>query len=218
MNFDYKNITMEELEDLFGDSDVKLPYLEVMSGLFDVCDLMTDTIELVNLIRKESTLKKHHRPYLHVRDVLEEKAEATMQRVSELYQNALMRVAKGFPEVSSCEDWEDYDRCKCSTVREEDYNCCPAAPETVPISKDKYDGMVEDLLTMADLIDMVCDMRTQDAKNIHELGKYVPAYAAFEKNRLSVYRNAAKEAEEIIDRWEDDLEEEDDEPDEYFSD
>lgn len=62
MNFDYNNITMEELEDLFGDSDVKLPYLEVMSGLFDVCDLMTDTIELVNLIRKESTLKSTTAP------------------------------------------------------------------------------------------------------------------------------------------------------------
>ena len=77
--------------------------------------------------------------------------------------------------------------------------------------------MVEDLLTMAELIDMVSDMRTRDVTAIRELAKYIPGFAAFEKNRLSVYRDAAKEAEEIMDRWEDVLDE-DDEPDEYFSD
>ena len=46
-----------------------------------------------------------------------------------------------------------------------------------------------------------------------------PAYAAYERNRLSLYREAAKEAESIIDRWEDELDEDEDyEPDEYFSD
>ena len=45
------------------------------------------------------------------------------------------------------------------------------------------------------------------------------AYAAYERNRLSLYREAAKEAESIIDRWEDELDEDEDyEPDEYFSD
>ena len=46
------------------------------------------------------------------------------------------------------------------------------------------------------------------------------------KNRLSLYRDAAKEAEEIFDRWadeiddldEDFMEDEDYEPDEYYSD
>ena len=46
-----------------------------------------------------------------------------------------------------------------------------------------------------------------------------PAYAAYERNRLSLYREAAKEAESIIDRWEDELDDDEDyEPDEYFSD
>ena len=52
------------------------------------------------------------------------------------------------------------------------------------------------------------------------------SFAAFEKNRLSLYRDAAKEAEEIFDRWadeiddldEDFMEDEDYEPDEYYSD
>ena len=73
--------------------------------------------------------------------------------------------------------------------------------------------MVEDLLTMAELIDMVSDMRTKDVRMIGELGKYVPTFAAFEKGRLSLYREATKEAEEIIQRWEDGFE-----PNEYFAD
>ena len=69
-------------------------------------------------------------------------------------------------------------------------------------------------------------MRTQDVKAIREFGKFIPAFAAFEKNRLNLYREAAKEAEEIFDRWadeiddldEDFMEDEDYEPDEYYSD
>ena len=89
--------------------------------------------------------------------------------------------------------------------------------EAVTILKDKYDLMIEDLLTMAELLDMVADMRTKDVRAIREFGKYVPAFAAFEKNRLSLYREAAKEAEDILNRWEEEIGE-DDEPDEFFSD
>lgn len=81
--------------------------------------------------------------------------------------------------------------------------------------------MIDDLLTMSEIIQCVADMRTQDAKAICEFGKFVPAFAAYEKNRLSLYREAAKEAEEIFDRWADRVDEEDEddnEPDEYFSD
>ena len=69
-------------------------------------------------------------------------------------------------------------------------------------------------------IQCVADMRTQDAKAIREFGKFIPAFAAFEKNRLSLYREAAKEAEEIFDRWADEIDDpdEDYEPDEFFSD
>ena len=88
---------------------------------------------------------------------------------------------------------------------------------SITIPKDKYDLMIEDLLTMAELLDMVADMRTKDVRAIQEFGKYIPAFAAFEKNRLSLYREAAKEAEDILNRWDDEIDE-DDEPDEYFSD
>ena len=42
-------------------------------------------------------------------------------------------------------------------------------------------------------------MRTKDVRTIQEFGKFIPAYAACERNRLSLYREAAKEAEDIID-------------------
>ena len=91
------------------------------------------------------------------------------------------------------------------------------------------DLLLEVIDMSADLIEIiqcVADMRTQDVKAIREFGKFVPAFAAFEKNRLSLYREAAKEAEEIFDRWadeidgldEDFMEDEDYEPDEYYSD
>ncbi len=83
-----------------------------------------------------------------------------------------------------------------------------------------YELMIDDLLTMSEIIQCVADMRTQDAKAIREFGKFVPAFAAFEKNRLSLYREAAKEAEDIFDRWADEIDDldEDYEPDEFFSD
>ena len=73
---------------------------------------------------------------------------------------------------------------------------------------------------MAELLGMVADMRTKDVRAIQEFGKYVPAFAAFEKNRLSLYREAVKEAEGIFDRWADEFDDlnEDYEPDEFFSD
>ena len=79
---------------------------------------------------------------------------------------------------------------------------------------------------MSEIIQCVAVMRTQHVKAIRDFGKFVPAFAALEKNRLSLYREAAKEAEEIIDRWadeidgldEDFMEDEDYEPDEYYSD
>ena len=96
-------------------------------------------------------------------------------------------------------------------------NGCDEDEETVTISKEQYEDMIDDLLTMAELIDMVSDMRTKDIRFIQEMAKLMPAYAEYEKSRLALYREAAKEAEAIFDRWEDELDE-DYEPDEYFSD
>ena len=48
----------------------------------------------------------------------------------------------------------------------------------------------------------------------------MPTYAELEKNRLALYRDAAKEAENIFDRWADEFDDFDGdyELDEFFSD
>ena len=170
---------------------------EVIDGMKKYYEVMGMTIDLVNLIREEAELKKHHRAYLHVREELEDTADEAMQRIVELLRNG------SAPHVCKPENFPFSDA-------DED-------EEAVTISKEKYDCMVDDLLTMAELIDMVADMRIRDMEAIRAFAKFVPSFAAYEHNRLRLYREAAKEAEEIIDRWADDLDDED-EPDEYFSD
>lgn len=134
-------ITVDEMTEIFGDTPVEMSFREVKEGMDSFFGLMGLTVELVNLIRKEDELKKHHRAYLYVREEIAE--------------------------------------------------CANEATEVI--------GGILD--------------------SIQEFGKFIPAYAAYKRNRLSLYREAAKEAESIIDRWEDELDEDEDyEPDEYFSD
>ena len=132
-----------------------------------------------------------------MREELEDTADEAMERIVELLRNS------GAPHVWKPENFPFSDT--------------DGDDEAVTISKEKYDSMVDDLLTMAELIDMVADMRTRDMEAIRTFAKFVPSFDAYEHNRLRLYHEAAKEAEEIIDRWADDLDDED-EPDEYFSD
>lgn len=197
-------ITVDEMTEIFGDTPVEMSLREVKEGMDSFFGLMGLTVELVNLIRKEDELKKHHRAYLHVREKIAECADEVAEFISGLLDSMMekehiYRVTASPAAGADVEEDEDDD--------------------TVTIPKEKYDSMIEDLLTMAELIDMVSDMRTKDVRTIQEFGKFIPAYAAYERNRLSVYREAAKEAESIIDRWEDELDDDEDyEPDEYFSD
>ena len=189
---------VEEMIELYGDTPVELTFREVKEGIDIFFGLMGLTVELVNLIREESELKKHHRAYLHVREEIDKCVAEVMEHITDTLDSFIDK-----EQMMHCADFpfaeaEDSD-------------------ETVTLPKEKYDLMVEDLLTMAELIEMVSDMRTKDVRIIGELGKYVPAFAAFEKGRLSLYREAAKEAEEIVERWDEELDD-DYEPDEYFSD
>jgi hypothetical protein len=189
---------VEEMTELYGDTPVELTFREVKEGIDIFFGLMGLTVELVNLIREESELKKHHRAYLHVREEIDKCVAEVMEHITDT--------------LDSFIDKEQMMRCADFPFAEAE-----DSDETITLPKEKYDLMVEDLLTMAELIEMVSDMRTKDVRVIGELGKYVPAFAAFEKGRLSLYREAAKEAEEIVERWDEELDD-DYEPDEYFSD
>lgn len=176
--------------------------------LLEVIDMSAD---LIALIREETELKKHHRAYLHVHEELEDCADEMAARMQEI-----------FDETTDCVIGLMKDVHETFRVRKQE----AADDEAVSIPKGKYELMIDDLLTMSEIIQCVADMRTQDMRAIREFGKFVPAFAAFEKNRLSLYREAAMEAEEIFDRWadeiddldEDFMEDEDYEPDEYYSD
>ena len=188
-------ITVDEMTEIFGDTPVEMSFREVKEGMDSFFGLMGLTVELVNLIRKEDELKKHHRAYLHVREEIAECANEATEVIGGILDSIqekehIYRVS-GSPSAFDMDEEDEY---------EDDF---------VTIPKEKYDSMIEDLLTMAELI--------KDVRAIQEFGKFIPAYAAYERNRLSLYREAAKEAESIIDRWEDELDE-DYEPDEYFSD
>ena len=200
INMDNKRV-MEEFTEAFGDAAVEMTFREVVKGMDSFFGLMGMTIELINLIHKEEELKKHHRAYLHVRAEIENRADAVMELIAGIVDE--LNAKEHFYHVSAEGAFP--------FAKAEDEG------EAVTIPKDKYDLMIEDLLTMAELLGMVADMRTKDVRAIQEFGKYVPAFAAFEKNRLRLYREAAQEAEDILNRWEDELDE-DDEPDEYFSD
>ena len=189
--------------------------------------LFKSLLELTDLLRLESELKKRHRAYLHVREDIDEKvkeARLVMLKVSKDMIELINKTEDGVCESCGCRDCDE-DCLSC-----EDATCFDGGGkddgETVTIAKEDYETMIDDLLTMSEIIQCVADMRRQDVKAIREFGKFVPAFAAFEKNRLSLYRDAAKEAENIFDRWADELddldedfmEDEDYEPDEYYSD
>lgn len=197
--------------------------------------------ELTDLLRLESELKKHHRAYLHVRENIDEKvkeARTLMNKVSmdTLKSNINHNASDDAPNCKDCvccDCDEDCSGCAFSPCYEEEETDCDEDypfeearageddetedENAITLTKQKYNDMVEDLLTMAELIDMVSDMRTKDIRFIQEMAKLMPAYAEYEKSRLGLYREAANEAEAIFDRWEDELDE-DYEPDEYFSD
>lgn len=211
-----KNFNLENAKNIIAEVS-GVPVNTTFGSITKPIDLLLEVIDmsadLIALIREETELKKHHRAYLHVHEELEGCADEMAARMQEI-----------FDETADCviglmKDVHETFRVRKQEAAEDD-------ADTVTIAKEDYETMIDDLLTMSEIIQCVADMRTQDVKAIREFGKFVPAFAAFEKNRLSLYREAAKEAEEIFDRWadeiddldEDFMEDDDYEPDEYYSD
>ena len=209
-----KNFNLENAKSIIAEAS-GVPVNTTFGSITKPIDLLLEVIDmsadLIALIREETELKKHHRAYLHVHEELEDCADEMAARMQEI-----------FDETTDCVIGLMKDVHETFRVRKQE----AADDEAVSIPKGKYELMIDDLLTMSEIIQCVADMRTQDMRAIREFGKFVPAFAAFEKNRLRLYREAAKEAEEIFDRWADEIddldeafmEDEDYEPDEYYSD
>ena len=197
---------INDFTEKFGDNKVQMTFRDVKEGMDSYFSLISMTADLIKLIREEEMLRKHHRAYLHVREGILECSNELMA-----YINAeLMKCGEG-KHIGYIPKSEYYDGYPFAETDEDEDE------ETVTISKEKYESMIEDLLTMAELIDMVTDMRSKDIRFIQDMAEILPVYAEFEQSRRSLYCEAAKEAEDIFTRWEDELDE-DYEPDEYFSD
>ena len=200
-----KNFNLENAKSIIAEAS-GVPVNTTFGSITKPIDLLLEVIDMsADLIAL--------RAYLHVHEELEDCADEMAVRMQEI-----------FDETTDCviglmKDVHETFRVRKQEAAEDD-------ADTVTIAKEDYETMIDDLLTMSEIIQCVADMRTQDVKAIREFGKFVPAFAAFEKNRLSLYRDAAKEAEEIFDRWADEIddldedftEDEDYEPDEYYSD
>ena len=158
---------------------ITIPYADAIEYGENTSALFKALWELTDLIRLESDLKKHHRAYLHVREDIDEKVKEARQIMTKVSVDMI-----GF--------YFKVDVSKCSNSDDNTPFADAADDETVSIPKGEYELMIDDLLTMSEIIQCVADMRTQDVKAIREFGKFVPAFAAFEKNRLSLYREAAK--------------------------
>lgn len=200
------NDIINDFTEKFGDNKVQMTFRDVKEGMDSYFSLISMTADLIKLIREEETLRKHHRAYLHVREDILESSDELMAFMNA----ALMKHSEG-KHIGYIPKSEYNDGYPFAVVGEDDDE------ETVTISKEKYESMIEDLLTMAELIDMVTDMRSKDIRFIRDMAEILPVYAEFEESRRSLYHEAAKEAEDIFTRWEDELDE-DYEPDEYFSD
>lgn len=198
------NDIINDFTEKFGDNKVQMTFRDVKEGMDSYFSLISMTGDLIKLIREEETLRKHHRAYLHVRENILESSNELMAFMNA----ALMKCGEG-KHIGYLPKSQYNDAYPFAEADEDE--------ETVTISKEKYEGMIEDLLTMAELIDMVTDMRSKDIRFIQDMAEILPVYAEFEQSRRSLYREAAKEAEDIFCRWEDELDV-DYEPDEYFSD
>lgn len=190
----------------FGDSRVQMSFRDVKEGMDSFFSLIDMTTELIRLIREEDTLRRHHRAYLHVRDEIAENCNEIMARIHGML--SMCGEKQHFGYIPKSEYNDNHPFAEADEDKDED---------TVTIPKDQYESMVEDLLTMAELIDMVSDMRSKDIRFIQDMAEITSAYAEYEKSRRSLYREAAKEAEDIYTRWDDELDD-DYEPEEYFSD
>ena len=206
-----KNFNLENAKNIIAEVS-GVPVNTTFGSITKPIDLLLEVIDmsadLIALIREETELKKHHRAYLHVHEELEDCADEMAARMQEIFDETTDCVIGLMKDVVH------------ETFRVRKQEAAEDDADTVTIAKEDYETMIDDLLTMSEIIQCVADMRTQDVKAIREFGKFIPAFAAFEKNRLSLYREAAKEAEEIFDRWADEIDDldEDYEPDEYYSD
>lgn len=170
---------LKELAKTCGDTKLRIPVKDMVKGFRWLDELMTMHIDLLALISEETRLKKHHRPYLYVREEIEACAEENYMTLERILDEMC-----GSDFAKSDEDSDD---------------------ENIPvsISRKDFDTMVDDVLTLADLLDTVCGFRGGDLRLLDKYTKAIPELGKFKTHRSGFYQDCAREAEEILTRWED---------------
>ena len=154
-----KNFNLENAKSIIAEaSGVPVNTTKPIDLLLEVIDMSAD---LIALIHEETELKKHHRAYLHVHEELEDCADQMAERMQEIFDETTDCVFKLMKDVHE-------------TFRVRKQEAAEDDADTVTIAKEDYETMIDDLLTMSEIIQCVADMQA-----IREFGKFVPAFAAF---------------------------------------
>ncbi len=193
-------------------------------------DSMLDTEKkLISLLREESELKKRHRAYLHVREKIDATVCEAEKQFKELAYD-IGEVMEGISEKeddcescpcrsckNNCESCHDSPCCEDEDdlleAEDDDFPFAEADDEHVSsgylfkdndlvlMTKADFDKMLDDVLSLSELVEMVTELRCEDLDFIHRNAKRFPSFASFERDRLDLYKDAHFEAEEIMNRW-----------------
>lgn len=223
---------------------ISVPVEDANRYLKNMNDLLDAHFTLIDLFQQEEKLKKHHRPYLHVREQIAE----TIEKTHPILLDIAVQLIADDADFIDCDDgngedvpdFEDdlecvCDSCPCGMCEVECLHCqfhphCPDLSATedeyskeamksgltsptgdfeeylnapdgslVLMKKGDCDTLLNAILMLAEQVRMVTEMRCEDYDFIDKYAKYFPAFAAFEHDRLNVYKDARFEADEITD-------------------
>ncbi|MPL90686.1 hypothetical protein SDC9_36741 [bioreactor metagenome] len=194
---------LDEFVRQYGNEPVKIPLKEAVDGMDKLFEVLNMNVDLIQLIQKESNLKKHHRAYLHVREELDRTADKQLARMEEIIDEFMNHGGDTSCANCVCSGCDDCKTCLLSPCGKDAKDEEPDCGECVVMSKADFDSMVDDVLTLAELVDMVCHFRCEDLAVLSKYAKLLPELANYEHRRVSVYKDAAFEAEAIMDRWDD---------------
>lgn len=234
---------------------ISVPVEDIDRYLNNMSDLLEVHFNLIELFQQEDKLKKHHRPYLHVREQIAATIEETTPIVVDIAaqiiadgkaikaEDILDEMAidigaeaghcSGCPckgcEIGcwncghspSCFDevfdypTEDEEDAEIGTDGGDDVDAMNHLTSTptgdfeeyvnapdgsiVLMKKKDCDALLNVILMLAEQVRMVTEMRCEDYSFIDEYAKFFPAFAAFEHDRLDVYKDARFEADAITD-------------------
>ena len=149
-----KNFNLENAKSIIAEAS-GVPVNTTFGSITKPIDLLLEVIDmsadLIALIHEETELKKHHRAYLHVHEELEDCADQMAERMQEIFDETTDCVIKLMKDVHE-------------TFRVRKQEAAEDDADTVTIAKEDYETMIDDLLTMSEIIQCVADMRTQDVK------------------------------------------------------